>query len=600
MNNLHLIELGQYDKPTITEETNREWIGIGDNNNYYKSLIDCFMNSTTNQSVITGISQQIFGRGLEATDASEKPEQFAQMKGLLKSKDLKKITLDLKMLGEAALQITYKGSKIDKIQHFPRETLRAEKCDENGDILNYYYASDWSKVNRATELTKIPVFGTKGKGNEVYIIRRYVTGYFYYSPADYTTSYATLESEISDYLINDAQNSFSGTKVINFNSGIPSDEKMQQIKSQVMNKLSGGFGEKVIVAFNHSSDQKTTVDDIPLNNAPEHYSFLSEECSKKIMLTHRVTSPLLVGLRDLSGGGLGSNAEEIQNAQKLFSNTTIKPYQDLIIESLDEILETNGIALNLYFKTLDPLDFMDIDVVGNDDVVEEETGVKVDEETEIEMMASKPHTPEITDEVLNSVANDLIELGESESDLLKKYDVIDEMEVDYNQEERLDKMLKLTSTGRAYPKAKSSQDGTSKQESQEGVDFLVRYTYSPKKLSKNKKGEIVSRDFCKKMIEANKVYRKEDILKMSKKAVNAGFGEGGSDTYSIWLYKGGARCSHKWFRKTYQVKDGVKKEITTGQAKSKGFKPQVNEQKVSVAPKDMQNEGFVNKPKKKK
>lgn len=600
MNNLHLIELGQYDKPTITEETNRDWIGIGDDNDYYQSLIDCFMNSTTNQSVITGISQQIFGRGLEATDASEKPEQFAQMKGLLKDKDLRKLTLDLKMLGEAALQITYKGSKIDKIQHFPRETLRAEKCDENGDILNYYYASDWSKVNRTTELTKIPVFGTKGKGNEVFIIRRYVTGYFYYSPADYTTSYSTLESEISDYLINDAQNSFSGTKVINFNSGIPSEEKMQSIKSQVMNKLSGGFGEKVIVAFNHSSEQKTTVDDIPLNNAPEHYSFLSEECSKKIMLTHRVTSPLLIGLRDLSGGGLGSNAEEIQNAQKLFSNTTIKPYQDLIIESLDEILEANGISLNLYFKTLDPLDFMDIDIVGSDDEIEEETGVKVDEETEIEMMASKTALPEINDEVLDSMAQDLIDLGENESDLLKKYDLIDEMEVDYNQEERLDKMLKLTSTGRAYPKAKSSQDGTSKQKSQEGVNFLVRYTYSPKKLTKNKKGEIVSRDFCRKMIEADKVYRKEDILRMSKKAVNAGFGKGGSDTYSIWLYKGGARCSHKWFRKTYQVKDGVKKEITTGQAKSKGFKPQVNEQKVSVAPKDMPNEGFVNKPKKKK
>jgi hypothetical protein len=96
------------------------------------------------------------------------------------------------------------------------------------------------------------------------------------------------------------------------------------------------------------------------------------------------------------------------------------------------------------------------------------------------------------------------------------------------------------------------------------------------------------------------VYRKEDILRMSKKVVNAGFGKGGSDTYSIWLYKGGARCSHKWFRKTYQVKDGKKTEITTGQARSKGFKAPVNEQKVSVAPRDMENEGFVNKPKKKK
>ena len=123
MNNLHLIELNQYSKPTITEETNRDWIGIGDDNNYYQTLIDCFMDSTTNRSVITGISQQIFGRGLEATDASEKPEQFAEMKRLLKDKDLRRLSLDLKMLGEGALQITYKGKKIDKIQHFPRETF---------------------------------------------------------------------------------------------------------------------------------------------------------------------------------------------------------------------------------------------------------------------------------------------------------------------------------------------------------------------------------------------------------------------------------------------------------------------------------------------
>jgi len=587
MNNLHFIELSQYERPLVTEETNRDWVGVGEDNAYYQGLIDCFMDSTTNQAVITGIAQQIYGRGLEATDAAQKPEQFAEMKKLLKPDVLRKISLDLKMLGEAALQISYKGKKVHKVTHFPRETLRPEKCNENGDIEAYYYSADWSKVRNNTELTKIPVFGSKGTGNEVKIIKRYVTGYHYISPADYSTSYATLEKEIADYLINDAQNSFSGTKVINFNSGIPSEEKMQQIKSQVMNKLTGSFGEKCIIAFNHNAEQKTTVEDIPLNDAPQHYQYLSEECSKKILLSHRVTSPLLLGLRDSSGGGLGSNADEIENAQRLFSNTTIRPYQDLIIDCLDEVLAVNDISLNLYFKTLDPLEFMDIEVT-NEEVIEEETGVK----QELEIMASKK-APTISDDELNTVADELIDLGEDESELLKKYDVIDEMEVDYDQEERLDKMLKLTSTGRAYPNAKSEQDGTSKQQSQQGVEFLVRYTYSPKKVSAN------SREFCKKMVAADKVYRKEDILRMSNKVVNAGFGKGGSDTYSIWLYKGGARCSHKWFRKTYQVKDGKKTEITTGQARSKGFKAPVNEQQVSVAPKDMPNEGFVNPPKKK-
>jgi hypothetical protein len=586
MNNLHFIELSQYERPLVTEETNRDWVGVGEDNAYYQGLIDCFMDSTTNQAVITGIAQQIYGRGLEATDAAKKPEQFAEMKKLLKPDVLRKISLDLKMLGEAALQISYKGKKVHKVTHFPRETLRPEKCNENGDIEAYYYSADWSKVRNNTELTKIPVFGSKGTGNEVKIIKRYVTGYHYISPADYSTSYATLEKEIADYLINDAQNSFSGTKVINFNSGIPSEQKMQEIKSQVMNKLTGSFGEKCIIAFNHNAEQKTTVEDIPLNDAPQHYQYLSEECSKKILLSHRVTSPLLLGLRD-GNSGLGSNSEEIENAQRLFSNTTIRPYQDLIIDCLDEVLAVNNISLNLYFKTLDPLEFMDIEVT-NEEVIEEETGVK----QELEIMASKK-TPSISDDELNTVADELIDLGEDESELLKKYDVIDEMEVDYDQEERLDKMLKLTSTGRAYPNAKSEQDGTSKQQSQQGVEFLVRYTYSPKKVSAN------SREFCKKMVAADKVYRKEDILRMSNKVVNAGFGKGGSDTYSIWLYKGGARCSHKWFRKTYQVKNGVKEEITTGQARSKGFKAPVNEQQVSVAPKDMPNEGFVNPPKKK-
>ena len=338
MNNLHLIELSQYERPVVTEEKNRDWVGIGESNDYYQELIDCFMDSTTNKAVISGIAQQIYGRGLEATDASKKPEQFAEMKRLLRNDCMRKICLDLKMLGEAALQVSYVGDKVGKVSHFPRETLRAEKCDENGDVNNYYYAPDWTKVTDVTELKKIPVFGTKGTGNEIKIIRRYSTGFFYYSPCDYSTTYSVLESEIGDYLINESQCSFNSRTIVNFNSGIPSEEKMQQLKNQVINRLTVNQGEKVIVAFNHNSEQKTTVDSIPVQQAPELYEYLSEECSKKIMLTHRVTSPLLIGLRDMSGGGLGSNADEIQNAQRLFTNTTIKPYQDLIIDNLLDIL----------------------------------------------------------------------------------------------------------------------------------------------------------------------------------------------------------------------------------------------------------------------
>jgi len=590
MDNLHLIQLGQYERPTVVEERNKDWVGIGDNNDYYQCLIDAYMDSTTNNAVINGVVNCIYGKGIDATDSSRKPEQYAQMRSLLKPKDLRRVCQDLKLLGEASFQITYNKDKIASITHFPRETLRAEKMDGKGNVKHYYYAPDWSAVTRNTKLKKFPVFGS-GAQNEIYIIKRYVTGFYYYSPADWGTSYPTLEKEIADYLINDAQSSFSGTKVINFNNGVPDREKQLAIKNDVLGKLTGSYGEKVIVAFNNNAESKTTVEDVPLNDAPAHYEYLSTECQRKIQVMHRVTSPLLIGLRD-GNSSLGSNADEIKNANLLFNNVVIQPYQDLIIDALDEIFAYNDISLNLYFKTLEPLEFMDLDSFDNEEQKEEETGVK-SEDTELEIMASKLNE-NINDEDLNKIAQQLIDLGEDEDELLKNYNVVDEMEVDYNQEERLDKMMEFATTGRAYPNAKSEQDGTSKQRSQEGVEFLVRYKYAPDRSSPN------SRQFCRKMVQAKKVYRKEDIIRMSNKAVNPGFGVAGASTYSIWLYKGGPRCNHKWYRRTYQIKNGEKTEITTKEARSKGFKAPVNEQKVSVAPKDMKNEGFINPPKKKK
>ena len=587
MENLHLIQLSGYDRPTITEANNQEWVGIGDNNDYYQCLIDAYMESTTNNAVINGVVNQIYGKGIDATDSNKKPEQYAQMKTLIKPKDLRRVCQDLKLLGEGAFQVTYKGNQIASITHFPRETLRAEKCAEDGEIKNYLYSSDWSKVNKQTVLKKFPVFGSGAK-NEIYIVRRYVSGFYYYSPADYQTSYAVLEREIADYLINDCQSGFSGTKIVNFNNGVPDREKQESIKSQVLNKLTGSHGEKVIIAFNDNQESKTTIDDVPLNDAPKHYEYLSEECKKMIMLTHRVTSPLLLGLS--SANGFSSNADEIQNSSLLFNNMVIKPYQELLTDALDEMLAVNNISLNLYFKTIEPLEFIEIDDDLDAKTIEEETGIKQEDDELTEIEAARHCFNNIDDEELNTIADKLIALGEDED--LENYDLVDEREVDYDTDEGLDKMLNLASTGTARPKAKSVQDGTSDQESQKDVLFKVRYSYSPLRASGK------SREFCQKMVAANKVYRKEDIKMMDKLPVNAGFGEGGASTYSIWLYKGGPRCRHKWYRKTYMLKDGVQEEITTKTARSRGFVAPVNEQKVPVAPNDMPLKGFSpNNPK---
>jgi len=577
MDNLHIVNLASYNRPKISEDKNRDWVEYGDDNDYYSYLIELYTNSTTNHSIINGVSNMIYGKGLDALDSSKKPNEYAAMRSIFSDSCLRKVVLDLKLLGEGSFQVLYQKGEVKKAEHFPRQTLRAEKMNDEGQIEAYYYHPNWSKVKRSDKPQRIAAFGF-GNGNEpeIKIVKKYVSGYDYYCPPDYQggLAYAELESEVADYLINDVQNGFSGTKVVNFNNGVPDAEKQLQIKSDVMRKLTGARGEKVVIAFNNNAESKTTVDDIPLNDAPQHYEYLSNECSAKLIVAHRVTSPLLLGIRT-ENNGLGSNADEIKTAALLFDNITIKPYQDLLTDCIDDILAVNGISLKLYFKTLQPLSFIETDNAITDEAREEETGVKN------EFSLSK----EFDDDKMFDLLN---EFGEEED--LENWELVDEREVDYDQEEALDKMIGLASTGTARPNANSEQDGEA-----DNMKFKVRYQYAPLRTQAN------SREFCKKMVNAKKIYRKEDITQMSTRAVNAGWGLNGAATYDIWLYKGGGACHHFWMRKTYMAK-GVKPdatnpnaEISVNKAKKEGFTPEVNDPKVAKRPKDMPNQGFVNK-----
>jgi hypothetical protein len=592
MDNLHLIQLNQYERPTITEERNRNYVSIGDNNDYYQNLIDCYMNSTTNQSVINGVVNQIYGKGLDATDSNKKPEQYAQMKSLIKNDCLRKVCQDLKLLGEASFQVTYTGNKISAITHFPRETLRAEKMNDKGEIKNYYYAPDWTKVQRNSKLKKFPVFGS-GAQNEIYIIKRYVTGFYYYSPADYNTAYATLENEIACYLINDTQNGFSGTKVVNFNNGVPDREKQLAIKNDVMQKLTGSYGEKVIVAFNNNAESKTTVEDIPLTDAPEHYSFLSEECKKMIMLTHRVTSPLLLGLS--SANGFSSNADEIENSSRLFNNIVIQPYQNLLIDSIDEMLAVNGISLNLYFKTIEPLEFMELDEL-DDEEREEQTGIK-DEETELELMASKVKNKDLPDEAMDYILDGLD--GEIMNEDWEIADVREYNEENIDIEKWAGNIIE-TKLATAVKRKTPIENNPNRFSVLDKSFYKVRYRYAEVKSSAN------SRKFCKEMMNRSRagvVYRIEDIDAATKNWSSSKFKSlelpmHNNKPFSLFRFKGGVYCGHIFEEVLYKVK----KKKNKGSDKIKDYdevssipksqKPTPRGHKdAKVAPTNMPNNG---------
>ncbi len=562
MNN-NIIQLSSYTAPVIVENNKNEWVEYGEDNNYYQFLIDRYSNSATNNAVINNICRLIYGQGLTATDSAMKPNEWAQLLSILKEDDLRRVIFDLYALGQCALQIHYdKGHKaITRAFHTPIQLLRPEKCNKDGDIVGYFYSDNWTDPKKYVP-KRFDAFGTSKKEVEILYLAPYSAGMKYFSNVDYQggIDYALLEEKIAEYLINEVSNSFAPTSIVNFNNGTPTDEMKDEISAQVISKLTGSKGKKVVISFNENENTKTTIDSIPLNDAPSHYNYLSEEATFKILRSHNVTTPLLFGVSVATG--FSSNADEMKTGAILFENMVIKPKQQMIVEMVKKILSFNGVSLNLKFKTLNPL--------------------QGDEPQTVQMSSDKSELELLLDE-----------FGE---DIDENYVLIDERDADYDNEESLneylndlentttklsliDKVLNFVSTGTARPTAVSSQDKQVK-----GRMFKVRYKYTG-----NPNPE---RAFCKAMMSANKVYRKEDIDRMSESVVNRGFGEFGADKYDIFRFHGGPRCHHKWSRLTYMLNDkDMFEKVGTRAAEIRGYKV-TNPSEVSVYPNNLPLKGY--------
>ena len=677
------VNLSTYTSPEIKEVNGEDYIEYGADNNYFQYLIDRYNGSPTNNAAINGISQAIYGKGLNATDSSRKPNEYAQMISLFKKNVVRKLCYDLKLMGQCAVQVIYSKDrkKIAQIEHMPIETLRAEKANSDGDIPAYYYFKDWANIKKSDEPLRIPAYGMSNENIEIYYIKPYKSGFYYYSPVDYQggLQYAELEEEVSNYHLNNILNGLAPSMLINFNNGTPNQEERQLIENKIAQKFSGSSNAgKFILAFNDNKESQAEITPVQLSDAHNQYQFLSDEATKKIMVSHRIVSPMLLGIKDSSG--LGNNAEEIKTASLLMDNTVIRPFQELLIDSFDDMLSFNDISLNLYFTTLQPLEFTEVDKdIQDKETIEEETGVEMEkfslkkidgqevystkEEAEIkakEIGCSGSHEMEIEDDIYfmpcenhtelkepcwdgyeqigmkdkdgkqvpncvplsreklccssdsteddEKVASKLIALGEDIDE--EKWEAIFEQDVDYQKEDAIDniitelgqneyieeskrklstiqKIVNLVSTGSAYPNSPSAQD------KKVGENyFKVRYFYSPRKVGSN------ARSFCRAMKNANKLYRKKDIIAMGTQTVNKGWGPEGADQYSIWLYKGGGNCHHSWRRVTYKSKlsetstKDIQNIIGTRQAAILGYKV-TNPYQVSIQPRNLPNKGFL-------
>lgn len=358
--NFSVVNLSQQDIPIVIEDTKTryQWVPVGiiGPDDYFQNITDSYTTSTTNAACVEGIADLIFGKGLYS-----KSEAFQTvLDKLIPQEEIKRAIFDLKLYGNAAFQVYWDDAhtKIVKLYHIPVQTIRAEKIYDNPKIENYFYCIDWNDQKAQRNKKKIPAFGCSNEKMELLYIKNYSPGKYYYSLPDWMSAlqFAYVEAELSNLHLNNIENGFMPLVMINMNNGIPAPEERQTIESMIESKFTGTRNAgRFMISFNDDAERRPTLDTINIDNLHDKYKYVAEYAQDRILVGHRITSPLLFGIRT-QANGFSSQSEEMKTAYSILQTMTINPFQNLIINFLTTALSEGGYEdTELYFEQLTPL-----------------------------------------------------------------------------------------------------------------------------------------------------------------------------------------------------------------------------------------------------
>ena len=358
--NFSVVNLSSQDIPIVIEDTKTryQWVPVGiiGPDDYFQNVTDSYTTSTTNAACVEGIADLIFGKGLYS-----KSETFQSvLDKLIPQEEIKRAIFDLKLYGNGAFQVYWNDehTKIVKFYHIPVQTIRAEKIYDNPQIENYFYCVDWSDQKAQKAKKKIPAFGTSNEKMELLYIKNYSPGKYYYSLPDWMSAlqFAYVEAELSNLHLNNIENGFMPLVMINMNNGIPAPEERQTIESMIESKFTGTRNAgRFMISFNDDAERRPTIDTINIDNLHDKYKYVAEYAQDRILVGHRITSPLLFGIRT-QANGFSSQSEEMKTAYSILQTMTINPFQNLIINFLTTALSEGGWEdTELYFEQLTPL-----------------------------------------------------------------------------------------------------------------------------------------------------------------------------------------------------------------------------------------------------
>jgi hypothetical protein len=417
--NFSVVNLAQQEIPIVVEDTKTRYtwvpVGIIGPDDYFQNITDSFTTSTTNAACIEGIADLIFGKGLYSKNTTFQ----TVLDKLIPQEEIKRATFDLKLYGNAAMQVYWDDThtKVIKFYHVPVQNIRAEKLYDNSKVQNYYYCTDWNDYKAQKYKKKIPAFATSNEKMEILYIKNYTPGKYYYSLPDWVSAlqFSYVEAELSNLHINNIENGFLPLVMVNMNNGIPAPEERQTIEDLIESKFTGTRNAgRFMISFNDDADRRPTIDTIQTDDLHEKYKYVAEYAQDRILVGHRVTSPLLFGIRTVANG-FSSQSEEMKTAYSILQTMTVNPFQNLVINFLTTALSEGGYSdTELYFEQLTPLAILS--------QTAEETGQTISQvEDDINEQAENPASIEDEGSVDTAINDEVLQM--SNPNFTKEYEI---------------------------------------------------------------------------------------------------------------------------------------------------------------------------------
>ena len=341
----------QHKVPLFVENKSQQWVSYGVENDYPNYLLNLYRRSAKHNAIVNGKVGYIVGKGWTAENETPAAKAFIDSPTFPNAYDsmndlTQKLTLDMEIYNGFACEVTWsRGGGIAEICHVDFHRIRADKDEKMFFIYDWYDEYGVRQFPQLNQIEQIPAFDPENRiGKQLFYYRVYSAGVKVYPLPEYLggTAYIELDVEIANFHVNNIKNNFWGSYLINFPNGIPTPEESDAIERQMKMKFGGTDNAgRFLVNFSDSPETKPELTPLTPSDLDKQFDILNKTVQQEIFVAHRVTSPMLFGVK--TEGQLGGRAEMIESYE-IFKATYVEDRVQRIERGINYLASFNGVT----------------------------------------------------------------------------------------------------------------------------------------------------------------------------------------------------------------------------------------------------------------